>query len=340
MILSAFLFNPLDAQGKYSQNQKPPPISEVKAQLAEAQEQFDRAKKLFNPWYSGPLLTGSAHMMPPGLANWQPYVFATVNYARYDKARHSRNQKNLIFINPVSIIQFGIIKELDMVFTFSGVWQKQNGVASGGFGDLPVQIGIRIANEGPYIPAVKCYLTETFPTGKYRNGKAKNNGLDLVGGGSYVTSLSLNTSKVVWWIFEHPQSYRFTIKYDLYPSRVHVKGLNAYGGAPDTSGHVTRGRGLSVNIGYEGSITKQWVFATDIAYSYSNKSTFKGNPGTNPDGSPAKVGGPSSDSISIAPGIEYNVNPNFGALLGVWFSVYGRNSSDFISGIFTFQWTF
>ncbi len=330
----------MEQEDNNSQSKNPPPISVVEAQLADAQAEFDQAKKEFNPWYSGPLLTGSAHVMPLGYANIQPYVFATVNHGRFDKGRHSRDINTLLFINPLSIIQFGVVKDVDMAITFAGVWQQQNDVSSGGFADLPVQLGIGLAQEGPYVPAVKIYLSESFPTGKYEKGKAQNEGLDLVGNGSFITSLSLNMSKVVWWMFGHPQQFRFTTKYDLYPSKINVKGLNSYGGTPDTNGQVTRGRGISANLGYEASITRRWVYATDIAYTYNNKSTFKGNPGTRPDGSKAKIGDPSSDSISIAPAIEYNQGPNFGIVAGVWFSVYGRNTSDFISGIFTFQWTF
>jgi hypothetical protein len=94
------------------------------------------------------------------------------------------------------------------------------------------------------------------------------------------------------------------------------------------------GSSYSADFGYEFSFTQRWVFALDVVYNYNQKTTFSGRSGGSP------VGGPFSDELSLAPAIEYNVNENLGFLGGVWFSVWGRNSLDFVSGIVSFTYSF
>jgi hypothetical protein len=78
----------------------------------------------------------------------------------------------------------------------------------------------------------------------------------------------------------------------------------------------------------------------DIAYTYSAKTTFTGSPGTTALGTPASVGGPFNEQLSLAPALEYNPNGNLGFIAGCWFSVWGKNSLDFVSGVASVTWTF
>lgn len=41
---------------------------EIQRELEQDEILFKQALEMFNPWYAGPLLTGGAHMMPPGRA--------------------------------------------------------------------------------------------------------------------------------------------------------------------------------------------------------------------------------------------------------------------------------
>jgi hypothetical protein len=45
------------------------------------------------------------------------------------------------------------------------------------------------------------------------------------------------------------------------------------------------------------------------------------------------MGGPSIESLSLAPAIEYSWSANFGMIAGVWFTAAGRNSTVFANGI-------
>ena len=80
----------------------PPPQEVVERQLEDAQREFDEAKKMFNPWYAGPLLTPSAHILAPGYVNIQPYLFWTNTYAHYDQSGKSHKISTSILQPPAS----------------------------------------------------------------------------------------------------------------------------------------------------------------------------------------------------------------------------------------------
>ncbi len=310
----------------------------VDQQLRDAQAEFDEAKKMFNPWYTGPLITGSAHILPPGDVNVQPYYFITNNYAAYNKHGKPKKIPHLIVNNPQLVALFGVTDWLNVTVVPQYVHNNQAGQHAGHWGDTPVALGFGILSEKPYRPAVLIGVKESFPTGKYQKLDSHKGAVDATGAGSFETSVNLNISKVVWWLTTHPMSFRSSVNYTV-PAKVHVRGINAYGGGSGTSGTVKPGNSFALDLGYEYSFTQRWVAALDVVYNYSWKTTFSGNPGVTAAG-PAAVGSPFNEQLSLAPAIEYNPNPNLGFIAGCWFSVWGRNSLDFVSGVFSFTYTF
>lgn len=314
---------------------------QIQAELDIAQAQFLRAKEMFNPWYTGPLITPSASMMPPGYGNYQPYIFLAGNYARYNAERKAISLPNNLYqLTSSNILQFGITKTMDIIVTINAEGQWQNGESGGGLGDTTATLGWPIVMQSLYIPQIKFSIQETFPTGPYQH--LSHNGLALsgVGGGSYQTQFSIALAKLILWTYKHPINTRLFLGYNI-PTPVHVRGFNTYGGGFGTKGVVHPGNTFKADLGIEISLDQPWVFCFDIVYSSQNKTKFHGNPGTvTPGGAPASVGGGSNDNLSLAPGIEYNWNENLGVLGGAWFSVYGRNSLAFAQGIFSVCWTF
>lgn len=305
----------------------------IENELKSAEEEFKKAKKMFNPWYTGPLLTPPANILSPGYFNIQPYLFLTNNYARFDESGKSHDIPNLRVVNPSLIFQFGITSWMDGLVSFQGVRSALQKHSSVNWGDTSFGLGFSLLKEGPYNPALLIALTETFPTGKYDHLKAYKHGTDATGAGSYETKFSFNISKVIWWVPLHPMSMRLSLNYTV-PSLVSVHGLNAYGGATNTHGKVCPGQGFQGDFGYEYSFSQMWVFALDVVYTYSAKTTFSGHKGSAP------TSGPFNDQLSFAPAIEYNPNENFGILGGVWFSAWGRNSFNFLSGVMSLEYTF
>lgn len=330
-----------DVEQAQDENDAPPPSPEqVGIELEDAETLFQKAKEMFNPWYAGPLLTPSAHLIPPGLFNIQPYLFVTTEYGLYDNNRHTVNTPNVIQVNTPFIFQFGIIDWMDGILTVQGFYNQTQGKHSTNIGDTTFSLGFGLTEEGPFLPAFLIQIGESFPTGKYNNLNPDRLGTDATGSGSYETTISFNFAKVVWWWFlEHPMSFRSSFTYEI-PTTVNVKGFHAYGGGYGAKGKVRPGNSISADVGYELSFTQKWVFAMDIVYIYRNETTFHGTAGTTALGEPATNSAPSSDQLSLAPAIEYNPNPDLGLLAGVWFSVYGRNAAEFISAVASFTYTF
>jgi hypothetical protein len=211
---------------------------------------------------------------------------------------------------------------------------------STGFGDMLVQLGFKICSEGPIRPKMKFAINETFPTGNYQHLNPAKGGIDSTGGGSYVTGISFRMSKLLFITTPHPLATRVVLTYNI-PSTVHVHGYNSYGGGVGTSGKVRPGNSFNADLGLELSLTQRWVVATDIVYQTSNVNKFHGKAGVDPaTGLPAIVGSGSSDFLQIAPGLEYNWNDSLGVIGGVWFTVYGRNTANFINYVLSVCYTF
>lgn len=313
---------------------KPVSPQVVEEQLEDAEAEFARAKKMFNPWYTGPLLAPSAHIIPPGYFNIQPYLFMTKNYARFNESGHAHHIPHLNQLNPVFLFQFGILKWMDGIISAQGLRNKQGGHSDMNWGDSTASLGFGLLSETAYRPAVLISVKENLPTGKYQHLNPNKGGVDATGSGAYQTTLGLNISKVVWWLTTHPMAIRFAQSWGI-PAMVHVKGYNAYGGGKGTHGKVRLGNSYSADLGYEFSFTQRWVLALDVVYNYAQKIKFSGHKGAD-----ETVGGPFSDQLSLAPALEYNVNENLGFLGGVWFTVWGRNSLDFVSGVLSFTYSF
>ncbi len=335
-MLRKFFFYPLFL---FAAIYPPPPPEIIQQQLEEAEAQFWVAKQMFNPWYMGPLITSSANAVPPGDFLVQPYLYVIDVYGKYNTDRHSVEIPRFVQTNPVLVLSTGILKRWDIYISPQLIYNTQNSQSAVGFGDLGITSGVQLVAESPYNPAVKLQFSELFPTGRYKNLNPNKGGVDAIGLGSYVTSLSLNMSKVIWWIFTHPMSVRTSLNYRI-SSHVHVTGFNAYGGGYGTDGYVRPGQAFEGDFGYEYSFTQRWVFAFDLVYKYNGKTTFKGNPGITATGATATNTAPFSDQLSLAPALEYNPSGSVGVQGGVWFTVYGRSSNNFASAIISYYQLF
>lgn len=311
---------------------------QIEAELEQAEAEFQRAKQMFSPWYTGPLITPGAGMMAPANGDTQPYLFFIDNYASFDRHRKSISlPSNLVQFKGTANIQTGITDNFDLNLNFAGEGNWQFDHSGGGFGDMILTGGFLIYRQSIYVPAMKLTIAEIFPTGKYR--RLDRFGLDGVGAGAYSTQFGLGFSKIILWTTKHPMNLRCFFGYQL-STVVHVKGFNSYGGGFGCRGKVRPGNNLSCDFGYELSLTQKWVAAIDVVYSCTNKTKFHGSPGTQADATPASVGNGYSDNLSLAPALEYNWRPSLGIIGGAWFSVYGRNSLNFAAGIISFAYSF
>jgi hypothetical protein len=324
--------------GIYADDQQVTPQL-IQEELVDAEQKFKEAKEMFNPWYAGPILAPSAHVITPGMFNIQPYLFVTDNYATYDKNGKSHDIKDIVSINPQFVFLFGMFKRVEGIISIQSVTNMQGSKSKTGFGDMNVNVGIGLLEETLYQPALLLSIQETFPTGKYNQLQPQNNGLDAIGGGAYKTTVSLNIAKCVWWIMTHPINFRASASY-TFPSIARVKGYHAYGGGLNTDGKIHTPNAFAFDGAFEYSFTQRWVIACDFVYNYSAKTIFVGKNGKDTFGNKAINGAPFRDSISLAPALEYNPSGNLGVLAGVWFSVWGRNTLDFVSGVVSVTYMF
>ncbi len=340
-LFSLFLLTHLIAEESVTSQPTPTKTPEqIQVEIDKAQMDFKIAQKMFSPWYTGPLITGSASLVPPKQVMLQPYLYFTVNYAAFNAHRRSVGTPNTYVLNPLIVIQAGITNWMDITTVPQGYFRWTQGEFGDGFGDLPIQLGFPLVKETLYVPKMKLLVGETFPTGKYQHLNPNKLGLDATGQGSFQTVIALNMTKVFWWFELHPIATRLGTNISIPNNKVNVHGYNTYGGGHGTDGEIREGVSLNVDFGFEVSINQKWVFATDIAYTYSAKSTFSGTPGEISPGIPAINGLPWSDSLSLAPAIEYNQNDSAGFIGGIWFPVTGRNSSNFASLVLSYYIVF
>ncbi len=309
--------------------------SSVEARKGGLMEEFSTPQEeKIEPWFTGPLLAPSGHVVPVGYMNIEPYVFTTVTYAQYDKHGHAQSVPNVCSVNPEVPLQFGLTKWMDVTVTPAFVWNSSQHRSATRFGDFPIALGFQLLMDKAdhWWPAIKIAIRESFPTGKYEKLNPEKLGLDISGSGAYVTSIGFAMSRLFWFGGAHYLAPRLGVGY-YFPSAVHVKGFNAYGGGHGTHGTVYPGHTLNAVLGLEFSLTRRWVLACDIFNTYSARTRFKGHNGVTATGAPAGVGSPSSEQLSLAPAIEYNWSDKLGVIAGCWFTVSGRNAGDFASAV-------
>ncbi|MBS3902752.1 MAG: hypothetical protein KGZ30_00010 [Anaplasmataceae bacterium] len=301
----------------------------IHARMADETSFFVNEEPKMGPWFTGPLLAPSGHVVPVGYINIEPYVFASTIHAAYDRHWHSQSVQNFYSVNPVVYLQVGVTEWMDVQVTPQCVWNHTENVSATRFGDLEAQLDFQLLKDSEvgWWPAIKLSLKEIFPTGHYQNLNPEKLNTDISGSGSFNTGVGLVMSRLFWFGGVHFLGVRFA-NGCFFPAPVEVRGFNTYGGGYGTHGRVYPGLSISSTIGLEFSMTQRWALACDIAYQHSNRDRFKGTKGIG-----AIVGFPSQEMFSLAPAIEYNWSQNLGLIAGCWFTVAGRNVGNFVSGV-------
>lgn len=346
-ITSTYLFADAAENASLFQPQLPTPLADVPpATLADVHpagderpydEQLSKTPPLELPWFTGPLLAPSGHVIPVGHYNIEPYLFANVATGVYDSHWKGHNTTNFYNINTEVPVQIGIFDRCDVTFTPQFSWNHTDGASHWVYNDMPFGLDYQIfydtADKWP--PAVKLALKANAPLGKYQKLNPNDEGTDIGGSGSWLPGVGLDFSRLFHFTGVHFLAARLALTY-IFPTAVHVKGFNAYGGGDGTHGKVYPGQIFSADLGLEYTLARRWALALDVLYVHANHTRFSGQKGTT-DGVPNSVGGPSSEQLSLAPAIEYNWNGNYGIIAGVWFSVAGRNTAEFINGVIAFN---
>ncbi|NGX32643.1 MAG: hypothetical protein K1060chlam4_00693 [Candidatus Anoxychlamydiales bacterium] len=299
------------------------------------------ADRAYAPWYTGPLLADNGTNTAKGMIDIQPYLYFRDTNGVYNKSWGHGATPSAFTFHAQLEFEAGITKWFDIKFIGNALYKDKEGKKSFEVGDTTVELGFQLLRDKIYTitPAIRLTLIGSFPTGKYKNLNPNKLGIDSSGSGSYETIFGFVVEKVVYWFDSHPIRFRLNPTY-TYSPKVSVKNFNTYGGGFNTNGKVSPGGFFSGIVSFEFSFTQRWVFAMDIAQTYSGKTTFKGIPGTNQNGSIASNTKKNSNQTSIAPAIEYNFSANLGMLAGGHFSLREKNATDFKSGIISATYTF
>lgn len=286
------------------------------------------------PWFTGPLLTPSARVIPKGHANLEPYLFWTVTTGRY--GNHWKAQKIPSFnqINPQLQVKIGLTDKLDLTSSIQSVINFSRGKMGSSFGDFFLGFDYQLFKGKPedWLSYAKFSIVETFPTGKYQKLNPKHFGTDIGGQGSYVTNVGITISK----LFPLSKNRFLGTRCNLaafFAAPTSVRGFNIYGGGDGTRGTINPGLSFILSAGTEFTLTKKFTLACDFQAQYGKKSHFKGRTFT-----PVKE--PEFFQFSLAPALEYNWNSSMGIIVGTWFTLAGKNSSRFLSGVAAYNYYF
>lgn len=288
------------------------------------------------PWFTGPLLTPSGHVVPVGHQNYEPYFYWTQATGTYDSHWKPHSSKTFNDLLTQITIQLGVIPGVEFDLAPQFAYNKFRGEHMWRVSDLPLTLAFQILKDKPgkWYPAIKLRFAANIPLGKYDHLDPSKFETDAGGVGNWLPQIGLVFTRLHHITGQQYLSWRAFFNYTI-PTHVGVSGLSIHGGAPTIPGipgtraTVKPGNIFTFLYGAEYSLTKNWVLALDILYQHNNKRTFSGYtpPGTT-------LAGPSREMFALAPGIEYNWNSNIGIIVGPWFAVAGRNTERFISYIF------
>lgn len=292
------------------------------------------------PWFTGPLLSGSGHVVPVGHADYEPYLFWAKLPGSYNKHwNFVRTPPTFRSLISLTALQFGILPATEFDITTQFVYNNHGGQHMWRVSDLPIALGFQLLMDGPdtWWPAIKLKVGTVIPIGKYQRLNPHKLFTDAGGTGDWAPDIGLITIKTYHLGGFHYLAWRMT--FDFFPTApIPVHGLSTWGGAPSspgikgTRGTVYPGFFFTALQGFEYSLTHNWVLALDIQYQHVNRNRFSGR---SPKGT--KPVAPSSEQFDLAPAIEYNFNAHVGIITGPWFSIAGRNNNE-TSAFFT--WVF
>jgi hypothetical protein len=299
------------------------------------------ADKTYQPWYTGPLISISSNNQDKGTYNIQPYLYFRDSYGIYTNEWKHHSVAKTHAVETEVFFQRGLTNWLDFTFITRASYKEKQHKHSFQYGETSGELGFQLLKEEDLTPkpSIRIIFRETFPTGKYKNLNPNKNNTDSSGNGAYASLFGLIIGKVVYWITDHPISWRFNFLY-IKSSKVSVSGFNSWGGGYGTKGKITPGDILGGFFAFEFSFTQRWAYAMDIIYLYENKEKFKGNPGVDSNGNPVATAGSNKVQLSLAPALEYNFSSTLGVIGGLFFSVTGKNSQEFITGVISLEYTF
>jgi hypothetical protein len=290
-----------------------------------AQPDADAAPRqsLDDAWWTGPIVTNSAAVLPRGHALIESYLLDVIS-------DHAQSYESLTYM------LYGVTDRFTVgPIPVVGVSSMRGERASSGphLGDTGILAKYALtrfdADRG--LPDISLAVQENLPTGKYdRLADRPTNGF---GSGAFTTVASL-FSQMYFWL---PNGRLFRTRLDLsagFSSTVDVQGVSVYGTGAGFLGQARPGNSFSADASFEYSLTRNWVLALDVIYNHGNATITRGFQ----DGQPVRMNSGSSDGIGFAPAVEFSWTPDLGLLLGARIFTKGHNAPASVTPAVGINW--
>lgn len=283
-----------------------------------------------SPWFTGPILAPSGRTIPNGHTNFEVYSFLIRSNGRYNNQSHFERRPASTTTQYSGIFAHGLTDKVDMSFTFPYTVNRFGGHEDQAVGDMKALLGYQVMTqpEGSWLPNLRITLQENIPTGKFDHLSTAMLSVDDHGEGSYLTTINLNFQTLFEPFWEHYLRTRMAFSFTQ-PSTVKVFGANHFGGTDTTDGTINPGISGAIDLAAEYTLSRTWVAVVEGFYTLGAPLRFTGNPGVTQLGTPLRFEANANRELSFAPAIEYNFTETVGIIAGTWFSVYGKNISQF-----------
>jgi hypothetical protein len=285
------------------------------------------------PWFTGPLLAPAGHTIPNGHTNLEMYGIDVFSNGRFDQSGNLIHTPLFRSVVANPIISHGFTDWLDAQISIPYVFNSTLGKNSNKITDISTALGIQLVEQkgSPTRADVRILLQEVFPTGRFENLNPALLGTDSTGLGSYQTQIGLNLQYLREIYNGHYLRSRLILSH-LHASAVNINGFTSYGGSANAHGRVSAGSENDINLGFEYTLTQNWVAVLEGTYSKGNSTRFSGDLNVGNLGGPqSNIGYPDYDETALAPAIEYNFNSHIGVIGGVWFPLTGKNTSHYMT---------
>ena len=286
------------------------------------------------PWFTGPLLAPAGHTVPAGHSVFEPYIFSTVSKGAFNNDWHLIHTPTFQSDTLNIIFTHGFTDKIDVQFILPYQYNRALGASYQHVGDTVFTVGYQAIEQknSRWIPNLRITVQEVIPSGKFSSLSPINNGTDASGFGAYQTGVALNFQHLLQLTEINYLRTRLSIAY-LYAGSVNVNGNTVFGGNESTSGKVNPGDQISADIAAEITLSQHWVGVLEGYFANRSRTTFVGTPGIDFFGNVPTVGQLETDQITLAPAIEYNFNEHVGVIGGYWWSLAGRDTSAFSTGV-------
>ena len=290
-------------------------------------------------WFTGSLEASSPALSKAGAFALEPYFIFERHTGAYDSSSHHLAvAHDSRLVESVVVIKYGITNRLtiEALPTFLRAWTDQAHSHGSGVADLPVELEYRFLDENSRTgaPSVTFSVGITAPVGDYQT---LQNPIDGIGGGAFTLKQGLVVQSLFSTWGNHPVRLRLFGSLNEPLANVGLHGQSSYGTGPGFFGRAKPGNTAEVGFAGGWALNQRWVFAADVVEDFADGARLIGTDGG---GGFVATSRTRRYTTSVAPAVEYNWAANAGLIVGVDFTVAGRNTASYVAPQIAFAFSF